>query len=158
MISKLFYLFSLVLFFTIPVNSQAQQGTAGVITLEDALTIADAAEERAGQDNWTVVIAVVDSGGHLITLRRIDGTQIGSINFAIEKARSSVYFKRPTKVFEDAMDGGNNRMLGLSGAVPFEGGIPIEQNGQIIGAVGVSGATAEQDGIVAQAGIDALQE
>lgn len=142
--------------FLIPADSFAQQESAKVLTLEEAKRIADAAEERARQDDWTVVITVVDSGGHLLLLRRIDGTQIGSVNIAIEKAQTAVYYKRPTKAFQDGVAGGNTGILRLPEVLPFEGGIPITHEGHVIGGIGVSGVTAEQDGIIANAGLDAL--
>ena len=86
----------------------------------------------------------------------MDGTQIRSVQIATEKAQTAVYYKRSTKVFQDRVAEGNIGVLGLPDAIPFEGGIPIEVDGQIIGAIGVSGVTAHQDGIVAQAGLDAL--
>ncbi len=148
-----FFVISLLI---IPVESYAQQDMTKKLTLEDATRIADAAEERANQDDWTVVIAVVDDGGHLILLRRIDGTQLGSIDIAIEKAQTAMYYKRPTKSFQDGVAGGNTAILNLPNLLPFEGGVPITHDGQIIGAIGVSGVTAAQDGIIAEAGIEAL--
>lgn len=126
------------------------------VSLAAAKKMAAAAEAEAAKNSWTMVIAVVDEGGHLIYLSRMDNTQIGSVEVAIEKARSAVMFKRPTKVFEDALAGGRNAILGLTGAVPIEGGLPLMVDGKAIGAVGVSGGTAPQDGVVAKAGADAL--
>ncbi|MEX0927766.1 MAG: heme-binding protein [Balneolales bacterium] len=134
----------------------AQQVTTKVLTLEEAKTMADAAEERARQDNWNVVITIVDAGGHAILLRRMDGTQIGSIEVAQRKAQAAVYYKRPTKAFQDEVSGGNYIMMELPGAIPFEGGLPVMDDGRVIGSIGVSGVTAVQDGIIAQAGLDAL--
>lgn len=82
----------------------------------------------------------------------MDETQVGSIDVAQEKARSAVKFKRPTKVFEDAVVGGRNAILKLPGALPVEGGLPLMLDGKIIGAIGVSGVTSQQDGQIAAAG------
>jgi len=126
------------------------------LTLAAARTLAAAAEAEATKNNWKMVIAIVDDGGHLLYLERMDEVQIGSIRVAIDKARSAAQFKRPTKVFEDAVAGGRNALLGLHGAVPIEGGVPIMSDGKMIGAIGASGGTAPQDGQVAKAGVDAL--
>jgi uncharacterized protein GlcG (DUF336 family) len=103
-----------------------------------------------------MVIAVVDDGGYLIYLQRTDETQAGSVDVAIQKAKSAVMFRRPTKVWEDALAGGRQAILGLSGAMPIEGGVPIMLDGKLLGAMGVSGGTAAQDGQVAKVGVDAL--
>jgi len=130
------------------------------ITLEQAKKVLAAAEAEAKKNNWPVVISIVDTGGQLVTMSRLDNTQFGSVEVAREKAYSSVAFRRPTKVFQDALGkGGENiRLLGLTGASMLEGGIPIVVDGKIIGGVGVSGVTAAQDAQVAQAGIDALKK
>lgn len=153
---KSMILFTFALIIAIPADIFAQQTETRMLTLEDAKRIADAAEVRANQDNWTVVIAVVDEGGHLLLLRRVDGTQIGSIEVAIQKARSAVYYKRPTKAFQDGVTAGNVIIQNLPNALPFEGGIPIMYNERAVGGIGVSGVTAQQDGVIAQAGLDAL--
>lgn len=136
--------------------SFAQNQTLPYLNLEEAKKVADAAEERARQDNWNVVIAVLDGGGHLILLRRMDGTQIGSVEVAQAKAKSAVYFKRPTKVFEDLVNEGNSRILSLPNAVAIEGGLPIFKDGVCVGSIGISGVTSVQDGIIAQTGLKAL--
>ncbi len=153
---KSILIFGLSLFFILPVNTHARQADTKMLTLEDAKRIADAAEIRANQDNWTVVIAVVDEGGHLLLLRRLDGTQIGSVEIAMQKAKTAVFYKRPTKAFQDGVAAGNVGILNLPDVLPFEGGIPIMHDGKAIGAIGVSGVTAQQDGIIGQAGLDAL--
>ena len=127
------------------------------LTLEAAKKVAAAAEEEAVKNKWTVVIAIVDEGGNLVYLQRLDETQIGSIEVAIQKAKTAVSFKRPTKAFEDAViTGGRTVVLSLPGAVPIEGGLPLVVDGKVLGAVGVSGVTAQQDGQIAKAGVDAL--
>ena len=127
------------------------------ITLEAAKKVMAAAEAEAVKNNWDMAIAILDSTGHLVMLHKLDNTQYGSIPVAEDKARSAVDFRRPTKVFEDlvAQGGLGTRTLALRGASPLEGGLPIIVNGKVIGAIGVSGATAVQDGLVAKAGADA---
>jgi uncharacterized protein GlcG (DUF336 family) len=137
-------------------TASAQLADKKALTLAAAKKMAAAAEAEAVKNNWRMVIVVVDDGGHVIYLQRTDETQAGSIEVAIQKAKSAVMFRRPTKVWEDAIAGGRNAILGLGGAVPFEGGVPIMLDGKLLGAVGVSGASAAQDGQVAKAGVDAL--
>src|SRR5207244_8831421 len=117
------------------------------ITLEQAKKVMTGAEAEAKKNNWNVVMVVLDSGGNLVMLQRMDGAQFGSIEVAKDKAYSAVAFRRPTKAFDDALaqGGANLRILKLSGAAPLEGGIPIVVDGKLIGAVGVSGVTSAQD-------------
>jgi uncharacterized protein GlcG (DUF336 family) len=124
-----------------------------------AKKVAAAAIAEARKNNWTMAIAIVDPGGSLVYFEKMDGTQTGSVNIAIEKGRSSALFKRPTKAFQDIVAGGGEglRILGLPGAVPVDGGIPIIVAGKIIGAIGASGGTSAQDGQVAKAGADSMK-
>lgn len=110
------------------------------------------------KNQWTVVIAIVDDGANLVYLQRIDGTQVGSVDVAQEKARSAVKFKRPTKAFEDNLVGGRQAILKLPGAMPVEGGLPFMIDGVVLGAIGVSGVTSQQDGVVAAAGLAAFEK
>jgi glc operon protein GlcG len=126
------------------------------LLLDDTKRIAAAAEAEARRNDWPVVIAIVDDGGHLLHLTRLDNTQFGSVEVAVQKARTAIAFRRPTKVWEDHVAEGRMRYLGLPGTLPIEGGLPIMLNGQFIGAVGVSGVRSSQDAQVAQAGLDAL--
>ena len=128
------------------------------ISLDVAKKVMAGAEAEAVKNKWNMVIAVLDSGGHLVMLERMDGTQLGSIEAAKDKAYSAVLYRRPTKVFQDLVGQGgpNLRLLRLSGASPLEGGIPILVDGKVVGAIGVSGAASEQDAQVAKAGVDAL--
>ena len=144
----------------IPVSMQlhAQTIEKKALSLELAKKIAARAEAEAKKNNWTMVIAVVDDGGHLIYLERMDGTQIGSVEVATAKARSANDYKRPTKAFEDALAGGRTAILKLPGAMPLEGGIPIMIEGKIVGAIGVSGGMSTQDGEVAKAGLEAVDK
>lgn len=128
------------------------------LTLDDAKKIAAAAEAEARRNDWPVVIAIVDDGGHLLLLLRLDNTQYGSIEVAIQKARSAIAFRRQTKVLEEQVTQGQVRYLGLPGAIPIEGGLPIVAENQFIGAIGVSGVRSHQDAQIAQAGIDALEQ
>lgn len=130
--------------------------TKHTLSLEAAKQIATAAEKFARKKGWNVVIAIVDDGGHLIYLARMDGAQIGSIEVAQAKARTALAFKRPTKVWSEALKGGRMQILGLPGATPIEGGLPLVIKGEFLGAIGVSGVTSEQDGEIALAGIAAL--
>jgi glc operon protein GlcG len=134
----------------------ADLATKKALTLEVAKQIAAAAEQEAANNKWTMVISIMDDGGNLIYLERMDETQIGSIEVSMRKARSALAFKRPTKAFEDAVAGGRTVVLSLPGALPVEGGVPIVVDGKIIGSIGCSGGTSQQDGAVAKAGIDAL--
>lgn len=127
-----------------------------MLTLEDAKKIAAGAEAEAQRSEWPVVIAIVDDGGHLLYLQRLDNTQFGSINVAIEKAHAAIAFRRPTKIWEANVAEGQLRYLNLPGTLPIEGGLPIIVNGQFVGAIGVSGVRSFQDAQIAQAGIDAL--
>jgi uncharacterized protein GlcG (DUF336 family) len=129
------------------------------ITLEQAKKVMVGAEAEAKKNSWNVVMVVLDSGGNLVMLQRMDGAQFGSIEVAKDKAYSAVAFRRPTKAFDDALaqGGANLRILKLSGAAPLEGGIPIVVDGKLIGAVGVSGVTSAQDAQIGRAGIDNLK-
>jgi len=128
------------------------------ITLDQAKKALAGAEAEARKNNWSVVITVLDSGGHMVAMHRIDGTQLGSIEAAQDKAYSAVLYRRPTKVFQDlvAQGGANMRLLRLAGASPLEGGIPLILDGKIVGGIGVSGMTSEQDAQIAKAGAEAL--
>lgn len=127
-----------------------------ILTLDDAKKIIAGAEAEAMQNNWPVVIAILDDGGHLLLLHRLDSAQFGSINVAIEKAHAAIAFRRPTKVLEQNITDGRLHYLNLPGALPVEGGLPITVDGQFVGAIGVSGVRSYEDAQIARAGIDAL--
>lgn len=137
-------------------SMHAQVATKPTITLELAKKIAAKASAEAAKNKWNVVIAVLDDGGNLIYLEKMDGTQIGSIEVAQKKASTAIKFKRPSKVFEDGVAGGRNVLLALPGALPVEGGLPLVVDSHYIGAIGVSGVTSAQDGQIAAAGVTAL--
>lgn len=117
-----------------------------------------AALAHAAANGWTVAAAVVDAAGDLVCFERMDGTQVASIQVALDKARCAVRYKRPTKEWEDAVAGGRNAVLGLPGVLPIEGGLPLlDAGGAIVGAVGVSGALAPQDSRCAEAAVAAFR-
>ena len=133
----------------------AELATKKSLTLELAKGIAEAAQSHAEANNWAVNIAILDDGGNLLYFQRMDGVQIGSIDVALRKAESAIKFKRPTLAFSDGVKS-RVQLVSLPGSLAFEGGLPIEHEGQIVGSIGVSGVTAEQDGMIAKAGADAL--
>ncbi|MCX6143184.1 MAG: heme-binding protein [Ignavibacteriales bacterium] len=139
-----------------PFSDQAQLATKKSLTLEAAKKLASVAEAEALKNKWTMVIAILDDGGNLVYLERMDNTQIGSIEVAIQKAKTAISFKRPTKAYEDLVAQGKTDILGVPGVIPIEGGLPLVVDGQYIGAIGVSGGTRQQDGIVAKSAVDAF--
>jgi glc operon protein GlcG len=136
--------------------AQLPNGYGASIGVETARKVAAAAIAEGKKNGWTVAVAIVDTDGELVFFERIDNTQVGSVKVSQEKARTSARFKRPTKAFEDALVGGRQAILGLPDVVPLEGGIPLVVEGKIIGAIGVSGGTSQQDGVCAQTGADTL--
>jgi uncharacterized protein GlcG (DUF336 family) len=129
------------------------------ITLENAKRVTAPAIAEARRNNWTMAVAIVDTAGDLIYFEKMDGTQAASSNIAVSKARSAVRFKRPTKALQDVLAAGGEglRLLGLEGAVPVEGGVPLVIDGKIVGAIGLSGGTSQQDSQAAKAGTDVLK-
>jgi uncharacterized protein GlcG (DUF336 family) len=129
------------------------------ISIENARKIMAAAEAEAMKNNWAVVIAILDSGGHVVMLHRFDNVQLSSIDLSQGKAKTALWFKRPTKVLDEAISSGGTglRFLALRDIVPLEGGLPIVIDGKIAGAIGVSGVLSAQDAQIARAGIDALK-
>ncbi|MBI2751978.1 MAG: heme-binding protein [Betaproteobacteria bacterium] len=129
------------------------------INLEAAKKAAAAAAAEARKNNWNMAIAVTDIGGDLVYLEKMDATQTGSVKVAMSKAHTAAMFKRPTKVWQDAVASGGAglRVLGIEGMITVDGGLPIVMDGKIVGAIGVSGAAADQDAQCAKAGVDALK-
>jgi uncharacterized protein GlcG (DUF336 family) len=129
------------------------------ITLETAKKAASGAIAEAQKNKWRMAVAIVDTGGHLVYFERMQDTQIGSVDLAIEKAKTAALFRRSTKLFQDAVAGGGEglRLLRLTGAIPIDGGIPIIENGKLVGAVGISGGSGDQDGQTALAGAAAVK-
>ncbi len=133
-------------------GSAGELPSKSVLPLDFAKEIIAAAEAEAARRGATVVIAVVDDGGHLIALHRLDDTQVASVEVGIGKARTAAIFRRPSKVFEDQVRDGRVATLALPGATPLQGGLPIVANGKVIGAIGVSGNTPQEDEDIAKAG------
>jgi len=122
------------------------------IDSEAAKRAAAAAIAEARLNGWAMAIAIVDPAGFLVYFEKMDDTQVGSVRVSIDKARSAALFKRPTKAFQDALAApGGVRVLGLRHAIASEGGLPLVSDGRIVGAIGVSGGTSEQDGQCAAA-------
>lgn len=140
------------------ISAFAQVSDKKSLTLEGARSVIAGAKEYANRNNAPGgVIAVVDEGGNLMALERLDGTFTAGANISIGKAKTAVMFKRPTKVFEDIIKNGRTSMVALPDFTPLQGGIPIMVDGQIVGGVGVSGAmSAQQDEELAIAGANAL--
>jgi glc operon protein GlcG len=131
--------------------------TKPILPLPVAKLIAAAAEEEALSHQWSVAIAIVDDGGRLLYFQRMDQNANASVEVAIAKAVHAVHFRRPTKFHEALLEQGNTVILSLPGMVPLEGGLPLYVEGQVVGAIGVSGVQSDQDGIIAQVGERALQ-
>lgn len=138
--------------------STPQKPSKPVLTLEDARRIAAAAEAEALRNDWRVAIAIVDDGGHLLYLQRSHDTQFGSVETAIMKAHAAAAFQRPTKSSEDAVLSGRLIHLALPGVIPAEGGVPLLRDGQLVGGLGISGVRSFQDGMIAQAGAEVLEQ
>jgi uncharacterized protein GlcG (DUF336 family) len=135
----------------------AELATRKALTLEAAKQMAAAAETEAKKNKWNVVIVIVDEGGHLIYLQRMDDVQLASVQIAQQKARAALLYKRPTKALEDAVAGGRTVMLTFPDVLPAEGGLPITVDGRVIGAIGVSGVQSPQDAQIGRAGLAALE-
>jgi glc operon protein GlcG len=127
-----------------------------MLTLEDARRMTLAAQRTAAENKWNVVVAIVDDGGHLISLERMDGTQKGSVRVAEQKARTAILYKRPSKAFEDMVLQGRPVMMTMPDVICLEGGVPLIRDGVYVGAIGISGVKSSEDGIVAAAGAAAL--
>lgn len=128
------------------------------LSLEAARVALAAAEAEAQRGQWRVVIAVVDEGGHTIALARMDGAQWSSIDTAVAKARAATAWKRPTRLLEESINNGRTAFLSIAqGMGLLQGGVPIEVDGAVVGAVGVSGVKASDDEVIALAGVNALK-
>lgn len=126
-----------------------------ILGLEDVKRVAAGAEAEARKNGWNVVIAIVDDSGHLMYLQR-EKVQLGSIEVAVTKAKCAVMFRRPTKVWEETVSSGRYGYLSMPGMLPIEGGVPLIFEGEIVGAIGVSGVKSTEDGQIAEAGARAL--
>jgi len=142
-----------------PAFAQLPNPYGAAISIDAAKKIAALSVAEANKNGWKMAIAIVDTAGDLVYFEKMDGTQVASVNIAQDKARSSVRFKRPTKAMQDvlAAGGAGVRFLALQGAVPVEGGLPLLIDGKIVGAIGASGGTSEQDGQTAKAGADSVR-
>ena len=142
-----------------PAFAQLPNPYGASISLEAARKAAALSVSEAAKNNWKMAVAIVDTAGDLVYFEKMDGTQVASVNIAQDKARSSVRFKRPTKAMQDvlAAGGAGMRFLALQGAIPVEGGIPLIMDGKIVGAIGASGGTSDQDGLAAKAGADSVK-
>jgi glc operon protein GlcG len=149
---KAYWSFVLALMLSATTALQAELPTKKVLTLGMAKKLVAAAEAEAKKRGATVVIAVVDDSGQLILLERLDDTQVASVEVAIGKARTAAIFRRPSKVFEDQVKNGRVAALALPGATPLQGGIPITVDGKVIGAIGASGNSPQEDEEIALAG------
>jgi len=137
---------------------QTPKAYGPAVSLENAKKVAAVALAEARKNNWFMAVAVVDPSGTLVYYEKMDNTMTGSADVSIQKARTAALFKRPSKAFQDLVAGGGPglRILGLPGAVPIEGGVPLIADDKIIGAIGVSGDSSDHDGICAQAGADSF--
>jgi glc operon protein GlcG len=143
----------------VPAPTQAPSPYGANVSLENAKKAAAPALAEAEKNHWNMAVAIVDTSGNLVYYEKMDNTQLGSANVAIDKARCAALFKRPTKAFQDTLAAGGDglRVLTLKGVVAVEGGIPLVMDGKIVGAIGVSGAASSQDGQCAKAGADVLK-
>ena len=137
-------------------NASAQFVEKKTLSLAAAKKMAAAAEAEAARNNWTMVISVLDDGGNLLYLERMDGTQLGSIEVSQGKARTALQFKRPSKAFQDLIDKDQAHLITLGHVTAVQGGLPIMAEGKVIGSIGVSGGASPQDEQCAQAGLNAL--
>lgn len=143
---------ALALLLSLATASQAELPSKKILTLGMAKKLVAAAEAEARKRGATVVIAVVDDGGHLILLERLDDTQVASVEVAVGKARTAAIFRRPSKVFEDQVKNGRVAALALPGATALQGGVPVTVDGKVIGAISASGNTPQEDEDIAIAG------
>jgi glc operon protein GlcG len=148
---------SVVLACALAAEAPAQTIDKKVLSLEAAKRMAAAAEAAARARGIGVVIAIVDDGGHLLLLHRLDDTQVASVNVGIGKARTAAIYRRPSKVFEDQIKAGRVAALALADSTPLQGGVPVMLGGKVIGAIGVSGDTPQVDEDIAMAGAAAFK-
>ena len=148
-----------VVLFASAASAQMPNHYGAPINAENAKKAAAAALAEAKKNSWTMAVSITDGNGTLVFFEKMDGTQTGSVDVSIGKARTAALFKRPSKAFQDVLAAGGDglRILGLQGAVPIDGGLPLLMDGKIVGAIGLSGGSSAQDGMAAKAGADALK-
>ena len=152
--SRLFTAVALTL--TVASPASAQLRATKSLTLDGAKNILAAAEAEAKKNNWSMAFSIVDAAGNLVLFAKSDGARISNAEFAMAKARTSARYQRETRTLDSAVTAGRLQYLATD-ALPIEGGVEIRVDGQVIGAVGVSGGTSAQDAQVAKAGIAALK-
>jgi uncharacterized protein GlcG (DUF336 family) len=138
-------------------SAQERPPYGNPISVDQAKKIAAGALAESKKNNWRMAISIVDNHGFPVYFERMEDTQTASIQIALDKAKTAAMFRRPSKAFEDGIAKGRVALLGLTGATPIEGGLPIMVDGRVIGGIGVSGANADQDAAAAQAGLSALK-
>ena len=139
-------------------TASAQFVEKKTVSLALAKKMAAAAEAEATKNSWNMVITVVDDGGNIVYIGRMDGAQLGSIEVSQGKARTALNFRRPSKAFQDLVDQNQAHLITLPHVVAVQGGLPIMLEGKVVGAIGVSGGTSAQDEQCAQAGINTIPE
>lgn len=156
---SLIQIFSVLTFAVFATGASAQERPSygQEITLANAKKVAHAALAEAQKNSWNVAIAIVDNHGALVYYERMDDTQSASPVIAIEKGRSAAMFRRPTRAMEDTVNKGRVSFLGIPVATPITGGLPIMVGGKVIGGIGVSGVTSDQDEQVAKAGLEGFK-
>jgi uncharacterized protein GlcG (DUF336 family) len=138
-------------------SAQERPPYGNPVTVDQAKKIAAGALAESKKNNWRMAISIVDNHGFPVYFERMEDTQTASIQIALDKAKTAAMFRRPSKAFEDGIAKGRVALLGLSGATPIEGGLPIMVDGRVIGGIGVSGMNSDQDAQAAQAGLNALK-
>jgi glc operon protein GlcG len=138
-------------------SAQERPPYGNSITVDQAKKIAAGALAESKKNSWRMAISIVDNHGFPVYFERMEDTQTASIQIALDKAKTAAMFRRPSKAFEDGIAKGRVALLGLSGATPIEGGLPIMVDGRVIGGIGVSGMNSDQDAQAAQAGLNALK-
>jgi len=159
MSQKMISFFAFITLLAATTLAQSPMPYGAPLNVDTAKKVAAAAIAEAKKNNWTMCIAVVDPGGNLVYFEKMDGTQTGSVYVSIDKAKSAALFKRPGKAFQDIVAAGGDglRILQLQGAIPIDGGFPLVMDGKIVGAIGASGGTSDQDGVTAKAGADSVK-
>ena len=138
-------------------SAQERPPYGNPITVDQAKKIAAGAVAESKKNNWRMAISIVDNHGFPVYFERMEDTQTASVQIALDKAKTAAMFRRPSKAFEDGIAKGRVALLGLTGATPIEGGLPIMVDGRVVGGIGVSGANADQDAQAAEAGLKAMR-